>query len=274
MSNEKIEMEAQIAQQIATMGLQSDSIKQMAELIRLQAAEIERFKQANRELSESNVRRRAEIAALKQAGVVLPERKGLHLHHDSIMPTYSMAWNACLDEVARLNASRDGAASDLLDVSAERNALQRQLQDCRSLFERECADVDRVFEQLGIPADECRTDGGFLNVAKILDRLNASSGAAQVPDVLFDGYAVLSALSDKAIGRTSADNVSDVLDAVVKLLRAAPTPAPASEGACDMVRVPMELFMRTLDAIQRSGFNVRDVGTGKELRALLAGGAQ
>lgn len=41
-----------------------------------------------------------------------------------------------------------------------------------------------------------------------------------VQDVLFDGFAVLSTLSDKAKARTSAENVSDVLDAVVKLLRA------------------------------------------------------
>jgi hypothetical protein len=48
---------------------------------------------------------------------------------------------------------------------------------------------------------------------------------AGVPDVLFDGFAVLNALSDKAEARTSSENVSDVLDAVVKLLRdeAAPT---------------------------------------------------
>lgn len=43
------------------------------------------------------------------------------------------------------------------------------------------------------------------------------------PDVLFDGFAVLNALSDKAKQRTSAENVSDVLDAVVKLLRSEQT---------------------------------------------------
>ncbi len=38
-----------------------------------------------------------------QAPVVLPERKGLHLHYDSIMPPYSMGWSACIDEFKRLN---------------------------------------------------------------------------------------------------------------------------------------------------------------------------
>ena len=51
--------------------------------------------------------------------------------------------------------------------------------------------------------------------------------AGQVPDVLFDGFAVYQALSDKAKGRTSSHNVSDTLDAVVKLMRAA---APAQGG--------------------------------------------
>ncbi len=43
--------------------------------------------------------------------------------------------------------------------------------------------------------------------------------AARPPDVLFDGFAVLQALDSKAKVRTSAENVSDVLDAVVRLMR-------------------------------------------------------
>ena len=35
--------------------------------------------------------------------LVLPERKGMDLHYDSIMPPYSMGWNACLDRVKELN---------------------------------------------------------------------------------------------------------------------------------------------------------------------------
>lgn len=42
---------------------------------------------------------------------------------------------------------------------------------------------------------------------------------AKPPAVLFDGFAVLQALDEKAKARTSAENVSDVLDAVVRLMR-------------------------------------------------------
>lgn len=42
---------------------------------------------------------------------------------------------------------------------------------------------------------------------------------AHPPSVLFDGFAVLQALHEKAKWRTSAENVSDVLDAVVRLMR-------------------------------------------------------
>lgn len=44
-------------------------------------------------------------------------------------------------------------------------------------------------------------------------------GLKQLPDVLFDVFAVLQALDAKAKARTSAENVSDVLDAVVRLMR-------------------------------------------------------
>lgn len=43
--------------------------------------------------------------------------------------------------------------------------------------------------------------------------------ADPVPAILFDGYAVLQALDKKAQARTSPESVSDVLDAVVRLLR-------------------------------------------------------
>lgn len=44
----------------------------------------------------------------------------------------------------------------------------------------------------------------------------------EAPEVLFDSWAVYCALTDKARQRTSANNVSDVLDAVVFLIRGAP----------------------------------------------------
>jgi hypothetical protein len=43
----------------------------------------------------------------------------------------------------------------------------------------------------------------------------------EIPHVLFDGYAVYSALSEQAKTRTGHENVADTLDAVVCILRAA-----------------------------------------------------
>lgn len=34
--------------------------------------------------------------------VALPERKGTHLRYDTLMPTFSKGWNACLTEIAKL----------------------------------------------------------------------------------------------------------------------------------------------------------------------------
>lgn len=52
-------------------------------------------------------------------------------------------------------------------------------------------------------------------------RLSHAAPAARdpLPDLLFDGFAVLQALTPAARARTGADQVSDVLDAVVRLLR-------------------------------------------------------
>lgn len=41
----------------------------------------------------------------------------------------------------------------------------------------------------------------------------------EIPTILFDGFSVYEALSPKARTRTSRDNVSDVLDAIVKLMK-------------------------------------------------------
>lgn len=50
----------------------------------------------------------------------------------------------------------------------------------------------------------------------------AAKQAKEIPRILFDGYAVLQELrkDPRCANRTSAENVSDVLDAVVRLLRA------------------------------------------------------
>lgn len=52
-----------------------------------------------------------------------------------------------------------------------------------------------------------------------LEKLAAVQAQPEIPPVLFDGYAVYQALGN-AQARTSPENVSDVLDAVVRLIRA------------------------------------------------------
>jgi hypothetical protein len=52
-----------------------------------------------------------------------------------------------------------------------------------------------------------------------LQRLRSSPEPSGIPAVLFDGFAVFKALDDNARKRTGTENVSDVLDAVVRLLR-------------------------------------------------------
>lgn len=69
-------------------------------------------------------------------------------------------------------------------------------------------------------------DADYAEYSAALDIVAACSDAERmrkeidkVQDVLFDGYAVLEALDKKARARTSPENVSDVLDAVVRLMR-------------------------------------------------------
>lgn len=61
----------------------------------------------------------------------------------------------------------------------------------------------------------------------------ALSQTAGVPDVLFDGYAVYQGMTDEARARINAGGVSDVLDSVVRLIRA--QGAPSASGGEDSV---------------------------------------
>lgn len=57
-------------------------------------------------------------------------------------------------------------------------------------------------------------------IAELRKRLGElKDDARELPQELFDGLTVYKSLPRKAMGRTSAENVSDVLDAVVKLIR-------------------------------------------------------
>jgi len=236
------------------------TIAQQAELIRMQAAEIERIRHilgpvieyaqgagvanpgesCTLGLIESHQRQAAEIAALRE--IISQSADACGGYIDTACSLEFMVLLPA-EIKARIAALKQAGASNLLDVSAERNALQRQLHACQSGFERECADVDRLLGLLGLPADDYRTDGGFLNIGKIFARLNASRD--RVPEIMFDGNSVYQEVQRMRSGnqRTSQENVADVLDAVVALLRsAAPTPAPSHSADDGMVRVPRELL--------------------------------
>lgn len=81
---------------------------------------------------------------------------------------------------------------------------------------------------MGLGMDNAPND--YPKLARLLAKLLkkpalAAAGGRELPDVLFDGHAVYSTLDDRAKYRTSPENVSDVLDAVVRLIRAASQPA-------------------------------------------------
>jgi len=90
------------------------------------------------------------------------------------------------------------------------------------------ADVLRVAGECGIKEEDSFESGSKYAVGDVeLERFAAAMYAAgaegtREPDVLFNGYAVYEALDDKAKARTSAENISDVLDAVVRIIRALP----------------------------------------------------
>lgn len=74
--------------------------------------------------------------------------------------------------------------------------------------------VERIAKRLNIPY------GGKLVRAEPTDEANVEVGRApDVPEELYDGWAVYRELDERAKQRTSVDNISDVLDAVVRLIK-------------------------------------------------------
>lgn len=90
------------------------------------------------EVSKAGMALRAELAAIKAQGVVMPERKEFP---ELMMAEYHevRGWNACLDEVARLNATPVKQVS----VPDERAAFERE--DRYIVIKR--SDMDRIPNQ-------------------------------------------------------------------------------------------------------------------------------
>lgn len=87
-------------------------------------------------------------------------------------------------------------------------------------------------------------------------RLSFTQG---IEPTLFDGYAVYNAMSEKAKARTSADNVADVLDAAVRVIRAERTslqPAAAATPAQQSNEWKLVPVNPTVSMIQRAAQHI------------------
>lgn len=87
---------------------------------------------------------------------------------------YSSTYSVTSEPLCRLSDAQtiiDGLRGDLLDTSSERNAMQRERDAYKLLLDRECTDADAILMDIGLNPDELRTDGGFLMVAHVVNRI-------------------------------------------------------------------------------------------------------
>lgn len=92
--------------------------------------------------------------------VALPERKGTHLRYDTLMPTFSKGWNACLDEIAKLGPLYTRADPGELDwraVAAERLELVRRWRDRWAGQENKAYDLERKLAERDALLEEAWT---------------------------------------------------------------------------------------------------------------------
>lgn len=136
-------------------------------------------------------------------------------------------------EVSRLRAELAEANTEIIELRDIRMTLADRNAE---LFER-CSKLTSSLPVAGVPDRIEKVESGFhglfLKEAQAYKRgwnecrsamlaaapKSVASGAQGVPDVLFDGYAVVQELSEQAKARTSPENVSDTLDAAVRLIR-------------------------------------------------------
>lgn len=125
---------------------------------------------------------------------------------------------------AQLHDALDESDGDRWKLRSERDAALARVAE----LDKQCR--DDVARALGLRPSQERGFAWSYLLASIKSCVKASEDAAQaqhsVPDVLFDGAAVYAALDDRQRMFTSPENVSVVLDAVVRVVRAAaPTPS-------------------------------------------------
>lgn len=163
----------------------------------------------------------------KQAEAERPEVVARVVHSNPVVLDHCGPLNANdeLMTVAQHAASVARWAEMFNRVEQQRDAAQARVAEWR-------AGIARAIERASVFDDG--SDGADAESARsvvaILSELLAAAPPAQaqhsVPDVLFDGAAVYAALDDRQRMFTSPENVSVVLDAVVRVVRAAaPTPS-------------------------------------------------
>jgi hypothetical protein len=107
-------------------------------------------------------------------------------------------------------------------------------QEAWEAWEARAALATPVAEQPSKQDKFCDANCTWRDHAPGCERAESVAAPAQaIPDVLFDGHAVYQALDDQAKKRITPIGVSDVLDAVARLLRAAP-PSPQAPAAQPM----------------------------------------
>jgi hypothetical protein len=74
-----------------------------------------------------------------------------------------------MTETTQANEAADGQ-SQLTEVLA---TLRKENERLRADFERECADVDKVFAAIGWGVERTRTEGGSLKVAALCNAIRA-----------------------------------------------------------------------------------------------------
>ncbi|MGP6221486.1 hypothetical protein ACQUHS_02015 [Pseudomonas aeruginosa] len=130
--------------------------------------------------------------------------------------SWAKRWDETVRHGARIEEQRDAALARVADLTATRN---RYGVDAH-YFNKNLQRILRDFESF-TPDELARS---LIILAKVADEKVVAQHS--VPDVLFDGAAVYAALDDRQRMFTSPENVSVVLDAVVRVVRAAaPTPS-------------------------------------------------
>ncbi len=94
-----------------------------------------------------------------------------------------------------------------------------------NVYECKCHRCESRFYARGkyhVACDKCRAKR---HIATLEAQQPVPPNTDRIPEILYDGYAVFRELNGKARQRTSAENVSDVLDAIVRVMRGKPLDA-------------------------------------------------